>query len=677
MSDPRQARLYGEKPIVIPEEKYQDIVDYYIKCYTNSDEWFRRNYEHEFIRFYANYLSIPGDNQYKPWPTANDYFMPSTNIAIENYVARQVGTIKGAKEFVSVLPRGKDDEKKAEASQSILRYYFENPMEGFQKAVTSFRNTDIYGTSIAAMPWSYEIYKVEIPGVYLWDTETEKYVVEVDFQGDEEAPPMNFASVEDLSVVLAENPNFKKRKLFEDVVIKDCPDLQILDLLNVRVDPNGGPDIQKHEYVIIESIETRDTLRRKAENGIYDKDQVDKLLRKLNPDRTLRLSDKNQGQQERDNIERKITNIGKRGGLLVKTCYGKHKVDFSTNVDGTEPMDVFEEECISIIVEDLELVKMGITPFTRKGIPYRPLLVDRFIELPNRFYGVGPAQILEPLNYVLNHLVNQVLNQGDLFNAAPLITPLDSDFDPQFVSYGPAQTWQSDNPDGFKLLPVPDVKSSQMQMIIFFQEFIQKSLGINDFTTGGQGSQHNQTARGIASVIREVNRRIDFYAAGSHNNFYKKMFEMMMWQLQEFMSPDELPRITDASEKEIDIVAVFGDGLDIDADVKVRSDLLTATREVERAQTKELLEIALKSRDEDTGQFILDIVEITDLLAKTYPDVVDKEALINPEVRAKRDQQKAMNAQQDQGGVPAQGGVPNPQGPNVPNPNPEGGIGAV
>ena len=403
-------RLYSDQPIQSSPKQTEKIKKFFTESFFSAKEWFRTNYEEDFLKYLANFQSIPGDI-IKPWPDANDYFMPATMINVENYLARIMETIRGAREFVTVMPRGQNDMDRATIVEQYLRYTFEQPMNGYSQLVNGIRNTLIYGTSVYTMPWEMKIHRRRIRGKYLFDTETNDWVREIpeerQFQMDP-TPPKDFSGI-DLTPVTRVYDNFEERPLFENIILKDSPKLELQDVFNVKVDPHGGTDIQNHAYVIVESVETKDEIKRKVAQGIYDSEQVKRLFQRIDA-LDLEFKETDESKDARDALEQVITDFGKKDGVKMWTCYGKQALE----------EDGMEDEVIGVLAGSGQFVlRLVNTPFAVNGVPYKPILVDRFIELPHRFYGIGIGNILSNLNYLLNHLVNQVLNHGDLYNSPP------------------------------------------------------------------------------------------------------------------------------------------------------------------------------------------------------------------------------------------------------------------
>lgn len=534
--DHRAKSLYSDNPIIFPEDMIPDLIETMRSEFHESEDWQQRNYESDWVRYSADYQSIPGE-MFKPWPGANDYFLPAPNITVENYVARFMESIRGAREFITIRPRGRSDLETAEMIQHLLRYQFEEEINGYKLAEDNFRNKCIFGTSISVVPYVIENHVRKIDGVYLFDEEQEKFVLEA----AEEAPdpslrgPKDFSALskEELDVILERNLNLSIKDLFETVTITDRPDPEVLDIFKVKIDPNGGNDIHSHRFIYIETSETIDEIKRKAAQGIYDEGQVKDLLASLSTDGGQEA--RNDFERHRDASEDFSTDTrDTKGSVRLWIRYGRH----------TMPDLDLEDETISIIANEQFLLRLVRTPYEEDGVPYRPILVDRFIELPHRFYGIGICEILKDLSYLLNHSVNQILNHGDIYNSPPLIHPQDGTWDPSTTIMGPGQTIASDNSDGFKFLLTPDIKPSQIQMLAFIEAFIQKSLGVQDFTLQA-GSEASKTAHGLANVLRESNRRIDFYAKKSHEQFFKKLFEILLKMNKKFMDDREIRIISD------------------------------------------------------------------------------------------------------------------------------------
>lgn len=607
IDDIKSSRLYSDEPIQASKKAQTRILKFFSDSFEQSKDWFRRNYEEDFIRYSANFQNIPGD-VVKPWAGANDYFLPSTMINIENYVARLMENIRGAREFVSVMPRGRDDEEKARMVEQYLRFSFENRMKGFPELVKGIRNTLTYGTSIYTMPWEMKIHSVPIPGKYLFDTETNDWVREIDEESNfkvSPSPPKDFTGI-DLTPILNVYENFEIRKLRSNETIEDGPKLELQDPFNVKIDPNGGMDIQDHAYVIIESIETKDQMRRKVEQGIYDDVAVKRLFQFIGDLTEESLKQDNDSHEIRDSVEDIITDFGKKDGIKIWTCYGKQALE----------EDGLEDEVIAVVAGNGRfLLRLVVTPFQVNGIPYKPILTDRFIELPHRFYGIGISQILENLNYLLNHTLNQILNHGDLYNSPPMVVPEDVMFQTDEIVWGPGQIFKSDTADSFRILETPDIKQSQVLLLQFLEGFIQKSLGINDFVTQGGGTVNNQTAHGLASIMRETNRRIDFYSRNMQENFLKDMFQMHLKESQNFLDKMEIPRIMDLDEegsKRFEFDNIFNSDLQGGYDIRIFSDSTTASQEFQQLKWQTLIQQHAQMMDPTTGAPIYDIKKMGD-----------------------------------------------------------------
>ncbi len=669
IQDERGKKLYGDKPVIIDILRSQEVINYFSEAYTESLNWFKQNYESDFVRYKANYLSIPGDI-FKPWPDANDYFMPSSQITIENYLAREMETVRGGRNFLTVMPRGKNDAESAKVVQMLLRYMFQTPMDGFRKLADFKRWRFVYGTSIATLPWNYRVEKQFIPGVYIWDKVKKDWLREIPEEtvlasgtpGDK-PPPKDFSGV-DTEAILDSDDNFVLRDLYKDSKIYDNPDLDVQEIFNVKLDPNGGPDIQNHRFTIIESVETLDSIKRKTAQGIYDESRLAELEHII--DGRSSQKDSNNSQSLLDSVEGKFVDAGIKGGVRIWTCYGK----FSVEEGG------FDEEVIAVIAESTILLRFTQTPYVSNGVPYRPIVMDHFIRDPHRPYGIGICQILEQLNYLLNHLVNMILNHGDMHNSPILIYPAEGQWSPQQFVWGPGQSWSSDNSDGFRFLQAPDVKASQIQMITFIEGFIQKTLGINDFTLGSASGSivNNQTAHGMANIIRETNRRVDFYAQSSNEGAIKDIYTIMLKEMQQFMDEIEIPKITDIEQNEFEFTSVFNKDIQGLYDLEIFADSLTASKEFEQIKSQNFVQVLSQLVDPQTQVPIYDIRKLGDKFIESYGEPF-------PE-KFHSELPKQIEKQAQQAGIPLGGGQPQEKQPANPQTaeqrkEPEGRLGPI
>jgi len=109
-----------------------------------EDRW-RRNYE-----FYYGV-----DQMVKKAPHQSKLFIPRPYLVVNTKTPKMVKSLLAKDPIFRVLPVSKDDEIKARVSSELLTYQLRNQENGFKEMVLWFKDSHIYGGSIAKSGWEY------------------------------------------------------------------------------------------------------------------------------------------------------------------------------------------------------------------------------------------------------------------------------------------------------------------------------------------------------------------------------------------------------------------------------------------------------------------------------------------------------------------------------------------
>jgi hypothetical protein len=439
--------------------KSRSTVDYVVDQYKLSDRW-REAHEDRWENYYKLYRSYREKNDF---PLKSNIFVPYTFALVEAVVPKMLGVIFNTKPIVSVSVREGGDRGMAVLLERVLDYLFdEEGLELYFRLQTFFKEAAVYGTSFAMI-----------------------------------------------------RPKFKD----DEAMTFDYIDLEPIDLFNVYPDQRAISLSQMNHLIIRKFIDLSD-LKTKAEQGIYNKSQVDRLEHYMENNLTI-------DQKKKD----RLSSIG------ILEDYG---LDPDKKI--IEVLEFYDRDEIIVVAGRKVKLKRVPNPY---GI--LPFIQCKYSPVPHELFGIGIPEMIETLQEELNTTRNQRMDNVNLvinrmWKASKIA---DIDYD-NLLSY-PGNVIQCGDIAGLEPLETPDVTQSAYKEEDTIKRDIELATSEYEYSRGAPPTQR-ETATGIIRLQQAANARFDSVVKGIEFGTVRRMAKVFVWMTYLFMPPQRFAQIVGLEE---------------------------------------------------------------------------------------------------------------------------------
>jgi hypothetical protein len=471
-------------------------------------------------------------------------------------------------DIVKAGPVTAEDRPLAEQNETVLNNQFcrHFPRYKFMTDVIKLHYSE--GTVVAKTSWDYEdeIIKEEVP------------IFGMDFEG-------NVSQV-----------GTKEVKRLKVKVNK--PHAQVCRIEDIYMDPTSEGDMDKAQFVIHRYESDLSTLR---------KTKKYKNLKKLAAKIGDRQGYDNSDYEEEDETEFKFVDKPRKK-FLVHEYWGNY------DVDG----DGIAEPIVCTWVEDI-MLQLQSNPYPDKKIPFLVLANN---STPFKIYGEGNAELIGD-----NQKMNTAIKRGIIDNMANSnnaqkgmrVGSLDAINKKRFLN-GKNFEYNGSQGDfyegGYNAIP-----NSVFSVMEQNNNETESMLGVKAFSGGIQGSQLGSTARAAGGVLDAVSvRRVDI-VRNIAENLIKPLMRKWMAYNAEFLSEEEVVRITNKQ-----YIPHHPDDLDGSVDIEIQ----VSTAEDNEAKAQKL-SFLLQTLGPEMDQGMRNIVMSRIAKLQRMPDLAEQMATYKPE----------------------------------------------
>ena len=482
-----------------PEEMKDDIVEWVSVARTHYSERFTA--VDEYVKRYEAKRSISGlmgwgDDPKKnpkdyPWKNASDIGIPIEAFTIEGLLPRFLKVCYGATPIVWVKGTSDDDLAQAPTVQEALNFQLTKKIKIYRRMKNVFKNTVMQGDGIAKCVWEEESKIINKVVYYLGNPLTGEI-----YNNPQTGEPIKVKNDTEVEPINQEGfPQGKIKKIVsEKKKIYDGPKIYSRNIKQVIIPKDANtPEIDELDWICDTYERTIDWCKRRV--GETDEGKFDeRAVAELEQDILV----KNPATHKSNHNYSKV---------LINEWHGKYDV----NDDG------LDEEVVVFIGS----VNLGGTPSVKDSkenskllgwmispYPSRPFFHYQIIPMDNSFYGKGVPEFLIGIRNLIDATFNQMIDRGSINNNPPLLVP--PDHDPDENPFGPGAQFQSDNPNGFKVLELPKSEQLEFVKMEFLLGLVQKLFGVTDYSLGSESSiAKNRTASGIMTIVGEGNIKFD------------------------------------------------------------------------------------------------------------------------------------------------------------------------
>lgn len=416
---------------------------------------YRARLEEKWKKWYDAYEgTVPAIKTF-PWEGASNIWVPLTATNIDAITARIVGTIYGQDPLWTLGTENPDLQDMKVDLGDFLEWAVKNEIDLY----SIFRN------------WVFNAVKLGTGIIKpLWWTKERKVF--------SHAAPTGRTPLPEVAPVGTMETIYNAPKVFlidlEDFVISD-----------------PSTTIDDAEYVGHRLRLRKGALQERVARGDYDEDKVEKILSfyEVTPQAGK------QEKEEAEGIDRRVEE------------YELYETWLYRDFDG----DGREESCVATIHLDSNTVLRA--EYNPRYNGKRPFIVTRLIERPNRFYGIGIAEMIATLQIAINTIHNQRIDNATLANTRGFKEKIGSGIKSTQKIY-PGVRIKMNNPDDLVEFKMGDIYQSDFANESVLRDAIERRTGVSDFTLGRESSvagARGTTATGTLAIIQEGNKRLDLF----------------------------------------------------------------------------------------------------------------------------------------------------------------------
>ena len=344
---------------------------------------------------------------------------------------------------------------------------------------------------------------------------------------------------------------------------EDKPRADLIDLFDFYIDP-FATSIKDADYVIQRLERSLDYLKKSP-------------LYKLPKELVAEVSD-NEYKIQRDAIVG-VTKPSKNNKLVELWEYwGKY--DFGNG----------EEEAVIVIANRKYIIRIEPNPYSHKKKPFIEL---HDIQIPHEFWSVGEVEPLKFLQYELNDIRNQRMDNVTLILNRMWIVDKGADIDEEELVSQSGGVIHTGNMNGIKDLQTPDVTASSYNEETFVKDDAKTASGVNDFISGSPGNSKNQssigndTATGIMLLQEAGNARFK-YKMDNLEDSLKEFGRQLIALDQQFLETEMMVRVV--GEGGMKWVTLNPQDIQGEYDLEVEAgSTQPMNKSVRRAEARELL----------------------------------------------------------------------------------------
>lgn len=521
-------------------------------------------------------------------------------------------------EPVKISPQGNEDVELANKMQILLNYQVVNQNNYSEIMETVTIDSLVTGMGIIKCTWDKEIKKEEF--VEILDEQSLCFM-----QSDYniEIKSIEFRGVNALGI------NFYNVTYTKDVVVKNQPVYSRIDYRELFFDPLAK-NTNEVRYYIHRRLVSADYIRRQADLGIFNKDEVTYILNNQFETGAYTVID----YDDDDNIDYTSYQTNNEYNKSLDTMmlyefWGK----FDINQDG-----YLEDVIISFIGDRI----LSVQENTYKMYPF--FIFNPYYNIDN-ILGKSISELISPVQNIKTVLTREYLlnvrknnNRKIFYKLDNFINPMQLETDEQYVALN-----ESADPRNVFITEPYDVMSNNIQNLIsYFDNEVQKISGISDLK-GGVRSSSNTTATEATIKYEASNSKIQLIAV-HFSLVMKELYKFIIFQNKQFLDNSVVLRLFNNSieinpsdfenvEFDLNVSVNFGNGTKetrlaaYQTAYKMLGEVvqlgLTDTIKIRNLISKMLEEIGLK----DTDSYL---ISETDLLNKQQEiKSMEKQALIN------------------------------------------------
>jgi hypothetical protein len=430
----------------------------------------------------------------------------------------------GSSDLVSIQGQTADDDHNAQVMQDLINYQLQRRNKAFMVFYQWFKDALITNLGIIKCYWDREE-KVIKQEIKLSPDAVEAFIA----QPDIEALDMQFDPVDGGVTVIFNGPK----------VVKNQPVIENILASEFRYSPEAN-NLDEADFIAHRKNVTVDYLKRKAQEGVYDEEQVKMAIEQGKDEQyTLLEEENNEYLAERKNKHEKA-----RQRMTLYECYCKMTLTQDESGAWKYDEDALLENYIITIVDDV------ILRIEKNHYGRHPFFVVSPQVDPHKVWPTngGYSDMVGQIQHLKTALTRQFVTSLALSNNPKLGIDVSELWDVSDVTENRSIIrLRGNKPINQVFAPVAQHQPSRetLPFMQYLDSVNSDRTGISDYTKGQDaGNALNDTATGISIITQSANKRLELVARIFLESGVLPLYRFLIELNQKFIDEETVIRLT-------------------------------------------------------------------------------------------------------------------------------------
>lgn len=421
----------------------------------------------------------------------------------------------GGEEVITIRGRQAEDDRKAELMQALINFQIQVQNPGFMVFYRWFKDALIGGLGVIKCWWEREHEETIHKTVFSRE--------ELDFL--QQSPDVDVVAVEDLGNGIYYAVSYKTKKL-----VKNQPVFTNIPPTEFLYHPDAST-IGESTFVAHRKVVTADYLRRRAEEGVYNKEAVEEAIQRGLAENSPYSLDSLEVaiRPNQSKFTFPSTQDEARKYFTLYECYTK------LDIDGDGLLEPVIVTVVNDVILRLEENLYGRPPF---------FVLSPVIE-PYEIWGKGFADVIGDIQALKTALIRQILvnvalnNDPKVFVDTTKVNIADLVSDSAFIRV-------QGGPINAAVFPLPThpLAPWTYNLLEYLEALKENRTGITRYNQGLDARSLNKTATGIQLIMSAANQRLELIARIFAETGIKEFFRFLIGLNQRFITEDVVIRLT-------------------------------------------------------------------------------------------------------------------------------------
>lgn len=292
--------------------------------------------------------------------------------------------------------------------------------------------------------------------------------------------------------------------------VKDDPLVQHIDLWDFYVDP-AGIDIDSADYCIHKVYRDISYLKEMEKLGVY---------------------------RNIEEVTKAVSEQAYATGMNTRlSAIGMQSIDKPT--DKIELLEYWTDDRVVVVANRAVVIRNDENPYYHRKKPF-VRLVDNLV--PHEFYGIGEIEPIEYLQYELNSIRNQRMDNINLIINRMWKVLRGADIDPKQLRSRAGGIIEVDDMEDIQALEMENVSASSYQEDEIIRRDMDNATGVNNYARG-ENTDRRETATTASILSQNANERFKLKVTLMEDMGMRRLGNFLVQLNQQFVDTEKAIRI--------------------------------------------------------------------------------------------------------------------------------------